>query len=97
MAQLLVYWLEEGQVPSQMKEVVYEGMLEELQQRGKKLQAEGDEEAIKCRWIKQSIHYELDVMREDVARSQEALPNDLEVDAEMIEAEQPSATLEAES
>ena len=94
-AQLVVYWLEDGHVPLQMQQTLYDGMWAELQARGKTLQAEGDEEAMKVRWVKQTIHFELDSLREELARSEGGLPLDLEVDAEMIEAEQPSATLEA--
>ena len=36
LAQLLVYWLEDRQVPAQMGDVVYEGMVKELESRGKR-------------------------------------------------------------
>ena len=36
LAQLLVYWLDDRQVPAQMGDVVYEGMVKELESRGKR-------------------------------------------------------------
>ena len=49
-AQLVVYWLEDGHVPAQMQEAIYEGMVAELQGRGKTVQTETDEQNMKCRW-----------------------------------------------
>ena len=64
LAKLLVYWLEESQLPAEMVPVIYKGMLEDLQERGKRVDALDDEQAMKCRWVRQHIHEELDLTRE---------------------------------
>ena len=79
LAALLVYWLEQGQVPAQMGEAVYNGMVAELQSRGKCVETHEDEEHMKCRWIRQAIHAELDSVREEWAASGKELPVDFEV------------------
>ena len=47
-----------------MREDLYEGALADLATRGKTVQTEQDEAAMKCRWIRPTIHKELDVNRE---------------------------------
>ena len=42
LAQLLVYWLEDRQVPAQIGDVVYEGMVKELESRGKRVETDKD-------------------------------------------------------
>ena len=42
LAQLLVYWLEDRQVPAQMGDIVYEGMVEELASRGERVETYAD-------------------------------------------------------
>ena len=78
-AQLLVYWLAEGQVPSQMRDAVYGGMVADLDSRGKRVETEDDEQLMKCRWVRQLIHGELDAVRETCAATGEDLPVDFEV------------------
>jgi hypothetical protein len=46
---LLVYWLDDRQVPAQMGDVVYEGMVKELESRGKR-----NETATDC--VHDSLH-----------------------------------------
>ena len=79
-AQLLVYWLEESHVPSQMGNAVYEGMLAELQSRAKRIETAEDEQLMKCRWVRQAIHAELDALREECAAIGDGLPLDFEVE-----------------
>ena len=79
-AQLLVYWLEECQVPSQMGDAVYEGMLAELKSRAKRVETAEDEQLMKCRWVRQAIHAELDALREECAAIGDGLPVDFEVE-----------------
>ena len=79
LAQLLVYWLEERQVPHQMGEEVYEGMLADLKARSKRVETAEDEQLMKCRWIRQAIHLELDSVREEWAAAGEGMPVDFEV------------------
>ena len=79
LAQLLVYWLEERQVPHQMGEEVYEGMLADLSARSKRVETAEDEQLMKCRWIRQAIHLELDSVREEWAAAGEGMPVDFEV------------------
>ena len=42
LAQLLVFWVEQRELPSQMGEAVYKGMVEDLQSRGKKVETPED-------------------------------------------------------
>ena len=96
LAQLLVYWLEEGQLPAQMREDLYEGMLPDLQARMKTIQTHDDEQAMMCRWLKLTIHRELDSAREAWAGSEGAVPVELEVEGGIVDAEHPSISAEAE-
>jgi hypothetical protein len=79
LAQLLVYWLEEGHVPAQMAHMVYHGMLADLQARNKSCVTEEDDQLMKCRWVRQAVHAELDCIREECAAQGQDLPVDLEV------------------
>ena len=96
LAQLLVYWLEEGQLPCDMHATIYEGMVPELHERGKTVQTDDDEQAMKCRWVKQSIHQELDLAREAFLGKAEDAPIDLEAEFEVSEAPQQSVVAETE-
>ena len=80
LAQLLVYWLEEGQLPTEMRPDIYKGMVEDLHGRGKRVETRDDEKAMKCRWVRQQIHEELDLTREAWLGSAQDVPVDLEVD-----------------
>ena len=92
LAQLLVYWLEEGLLPAQMRQAIYTGMQEELLGRGKRVETAGDEQAMMSRWVKQLMHGELEACLSNC----DHLPVDLDVDCEMLEPQQPSMTAEAE-
>ena len=65
LAQLLVYWLEEVQVPAQMAQKVSDGMVADLHDRDKTNVTVEDDQLMKCRWVRQSIHAELDSIREE--------------------------------
>ncbi len=85
-----------GVLPIQMRERLYQGMLEELQQRGKSVVTAEDEESMKVRWIKQSLHRELDQTRALRSVSDDVAVMDLEIEGALIEGEQLSITAEAE-
>ena len=51
---------------------------------------------MKCRWIKQRMHGELDITREVWLSRQEEAPVDLEVEFEMHETEQQSVIVQSE-
>ena len=95
-AQLVVYWLEEGHVPSQMGEALYHGMVADLRERDKRVESAEDEQLMKCRWVRQIIHGELDSVRERLGGRGEELPIDLEVEGELLQGEQLPANAEAE-
>ena len=78
-AQLLVYWLEEGQVPHQLGEKAYEGMMKEYEGKFTEFTTVDDELVLKCQWIKQAIHSELDSVREEWAAAGKDLPVNFEV------------------
>ena len=86
LAQLLVYWLDKKYVPEEMATTIYDGMVPDLFDRGKRVETEGDETAMKCRWVKQLVHRELDVAREEWLGRAEDVLVDLDVDFEMQEA-----------
>jgi hypothetical protein len=95
-AQLLVYWLDEKQLPAQMYEAIFAGMLAELETRGKTIVTQDDETGMKTRWVKQAIHGELDNAREVWLSKQTSAPVDLEVEGGIVEGEQTSLVAEAE-
>ena len=97
LAQLIVYWLEQGHLPDQMRQVLYKGMVEDLTQRGKTCQTELDSQAMQCRWVKLLLHGELDAVREGCAARGDAPPVDLAVEGGLLEcAGAEPATVEAE-
>ena len=83
-------------LPAQMRLAIYEGMQEELLERGKRVETASDEQAMTCRWVKQLVHGELDAARETCLSKCHHLPVDLDVDCEMPEPQQPSMTAESE-
>jgi len=95
-AQLLVYLLDDGQLPGTLREEMYMGMLSDLRERGKTVQTENDELLMKTRWVKQRVHQELDTAREMWFEESGHMPVDLDVDCAMVEGESPSITMEAE-
>ena len=50
-SQLLIYWASLNQLPSEMTQALYAGIQEDWLARGKTIQTEADEEAVKCRWV----------------------------------------------
>ena len=59
LASLLVHWFEEAALPADTQNAVYQGMLAELQERGKTVETLSDEQAMKVRWVRQVLHGEL--------------------------------------
>ena len=96
LAQLLVYLLDQQQLPDQMRQELYKGMLIELAEREKTVQTQADEDAMKCRWLRLAIHKELDMVRETMCATADDIDVDLEVQGTMAEATAPSITAEAE-
>ena len=97
LAALVIYWLDEKQVAEEMRPGVYQGLVEEtLEVRGKTLQTDPDHSDMKSRWVKQKIHGELDLTREDYFKKQPDVLVDLDVEFEMMEAQQTSITTETE-
>ena len=60
LGQLLVACLEGRQLPEQMRDTIYQGMQDDLVQRGKVIVTEQDSHATTCRWVKLAIHRELE-------------------------------------
>jgi hypothetical protein len=50
-----------------------------LDPRSKRVETADDEQLMKCRWIRQAIHLELDSVREEWAAAGEDMPVDFEV------------------
>lgn len=48
-------------------------MLEDLQARGKRVETADDEQLLKCSWVRQAIHGELDTVREQSSCRPETL------------------------
>ena len=78
-AQLLVHWLQRA-LPDRKSTCIYEGMIEELDSRGKIIVTDDDSACMESRWIKQRIHGELDTARETWLSHQTIVPVDLEID-----------------
>ena len=96
LAQLLVYWLDEQQLPASMKEHLYLGMAEDLKLRGKTCQTDDDEQRMRARWLRLHMHAELDIARENRGDVFQDLPVDLEVTTVMAAAAASSITEETE-
>ncbi len=71
-------------------------MYEDLRARGKEIQAEGDEATMKCRWVKQQLHGEFDIVREVWLTEQAEAPVDLDIHGSVDEADHASIIREAE-
>lgn len=96
-AQLMVVWLEENQLPEAIRAALYAGMVEDLEARGKRIITEEDRWEMQSRWIKQHIHRELEHAKQRwLAKAGEA-PLDFEVDGGLVTTEAPSLTVEAEA
>ena len=96
LAQLMVFWLEQKHVHASHRELLYQGMAEEFQARGKTIQTDRDVEEMQCRWLRLAIHAELDALREECAVRDEEMPVELEVEGGLVEGEAQSLGLEAE-
>ena len=96
LAALVIYWLDEKYVAEEMRPGVYQGMVEDLEVRGKTVQTDSDHEVMKSRWVKQKIHGELDLTREEYFKNESDVLVDLDVEYEMVQAEQPSISIETE-
>ena len=97
LAQLLVYWLDEGQVPSVMRDALYQDMRQYSHDKNEKWATEDDELRYKSRWLRWRIHDELDALREGCASRGEDLPIDLDVQCGLASMEQRPANAEAEA
>jgi hypothetical protein len=95
-AQLLVYWADNGDISHVLRDTLYLNMEAELRERGKEFQTEGDEAAMKVRWVKQQLHRELELTKIAFPSQVGDLAIELEIDGEMVEGEQPSITKESE-
>ena len=95
LAGLLVYWLEERHVPTEMAYTIYDGMEKEQKERRKTNVTVQDDQLMRCRWVRQSIHAELDAIREECAAIGEGIPIELEVDGEIAQNLQQPANAEA--
>ena len=97
LATLVQHLIDKSNVSVELRDRVYKGMIPELQMRGKSIEAANDEDAMKHRWIKQTIHEELDLAKDSWIEEAKVVPVDLEVDGDMQEVEQvKSLTNEAE-
>ena len=83
LSQLLLYLIEESDIPSDARVDILQGMLEDLSHRGKTIQTASDEQTMKSRWIKQRIHGELEAARESWMSTTDGLPVDIEAEFEM--------------
>ena len=72
-------------MPTQMIDRVYEGMVVDLHDRKKSIVTEDDDQSMKCRWVRQLIHAELDSIREEHAARGEDLPVEFEVEGALAD------------
>ena len=97
LAQSIVFWLDEGQVPAPMCDLIYTiGMIEDLRQRNKTIANEDDEGLMKSRWVRQLLHQEIDAAREAAIDSAEETAVDLVISGALTTQEQESITMETE-
>ena len=85
LAQLIVFWLEAREVHASHRNLINQGMYDDLTARGRDLQNDNDVAEMQCYWVKMSIHRELDALREDCAARGEELPVELEVEGGLVE------------
>ena len=79
-----------------MSQAIFQGMVQELCERGKCVETLGGEQSMTSRWVKQLLHRELDVAREAWLGGAGEAPVDLDIDFDMAEAQQQSRTAESE-
>ena len=96
LSQFLVWLLDSNSLPSAFRDQIYAGMWDELESRGKVIQTDPDEDAMKVRWVKQRLHAEFNIMREMLFGRQSEIAVDLDLLGGIDEAEQGSVTKEAE-
>ena len=96
LSQLLLYLIEESEIPSDARADILQGMLEDLSHRGKTIQTAPDEQTMTSRWIKQRVHGELEAAQESWMRTYDGLPVDIEVEFDMHEGEPMSVAAETE-
>ena len=82
-------------MPAQMAQQVYDGMVADLHDRDKTNVTVDDDQLMKCRWVRQSVHAELDSIREESAATDDGIPVDFEVDGEIAQNLQQPANAEA--
>jgi hypothetical protein len=63
---------------------------------GKSIQTEDDKEQMQSRWVKMAVHVELEHLLADCLAAGEDLPVELEIEGALVEAEGPSAEMEAD-
>jgi endonuclease/exonuclease/phosphatase family metal-dependent hydrolase len=97
LAQVLVYLLEDRQLPLHWADLLYDGMQQDLLARGKSVQTHKDDEAMRSRWLKQLIHQELDAARESWMEGATEITVDLDVEGPVEEAENASMSKAAEA
>ena len=69
LAQSIVYWLDEGEVPAKMCQTLYTiGMVEDLLQRGETVATAEDEVLMKSRWVRNLLELELRAAQEAASR-----------------------------
>ena len=69
LAQSIVYWLDEGEVPAKMCQTLYTiGMVEDLLQRGETVATAEDEVLMKSRWVRNLLELELRAAQETASR-----------------------------
>ena len=95
-AGLLHKIIEEGSVQEELKDLAYTGVFEDLAERGKELLAESDEPLMKIRWLRLTIHKEIDVVKATLEAKGELVPLMLDVDGTVAEPEQGSLLEEVE-
>ena len=95
-AGLLHEILEKGSAHEELKDRAYTGVLEDLANRGKELLAADDEPLMKMRWLRLTIHKEIDVVRATLEAKGEQVPLTLDVNGTVAEPEQGSLLEEVE-
>jgi hypothetical protein len=68
-----------------MGTAIYDVMREDLQKRGKTIEAQDDEQAMKSRWVKQLLHQELDLIRTACLSKASDMHLDLVIEGEIHE------------
>jgi len=96
-AQLILYWFTEGVLPEDLQLPIYDGMLPDLEARGKTVQTAEDTHSMQSRWIRLAIQTEVEKAQHAWLSENPEAVVDLDIDGDLIQGHATSLLQEAEA